>query len=266
MTGTEEGRSEPARVVWVAAGQFSVGRELARCLLDAGFRVAISGEPGDGLAEFRRLADGNPEALVIERDPADAAGAAEVVTQIQEQLGPLYALINGVRDVVEGPVLDVRPEQWRYAVHEVVTKPLFCSRAAAEAMVERAEGRIVMLSSYTAVRAVAGRLVGGATHASLESMMRIFALELAQHGICVNAVAIGPLAEESAEAMALSVPMRRLGTVTDVFQMVRYLLEPTTTWVTGAVLRLDGGAEATALLVGSADEVVPAGVDPAVAG
>jgi NAD(P)-dependent dehydrogenase (short-subunit alcohol dehydrogenase family) len=250
--------------VWVTGAHLPVGRQLASRLLEAGYRVAVSGDRNGDMAGARRLFADSADSLVTDHDITSTSDAVEIVAGIEERLGPLFALVNASSYFVERPVLEIRSEEWRRAVEVNLTQAFFCSRAAARPMTSRGAGRIVMLSSYTAVRAVSGMCIRGATLASAESMMRVSAMELAQHGLCVNAIALGPMAEESTDPPTTIVPMRRPGTVQDAFRLLSYLFEPSTTWLTGAVLRLDGGAEATALLVGRTGAVADARADDAV--
>ncbi|MEC8730238.1 MAG: SDR family oxidoreductase, partial [Actinomycetota bacterium] len=126
-------------------------------------------------------------------------------------------------------------------------------QAAMPGMIERKWGRIVNISSVVSLGGVVGRSSYGSSKASLEHLTRMWALELAQHGITVNDVAPGPVSTElfrennppgsPGEARYLSmVPLGKLGTVEDISSAVCFLMSESAGWITGQTLRVDGGS------------------------
>ena len=120
-------------------------------------------------------------------------------------------------------------------------------------MIERKWGRVVNISSVVSLGGVVGRSSYGSSKASLEHLTRMWALELAQHGITVNDVAPGPVSTElfrennppgsPGEARYLSmVPLGKLGTVEDISSAVCFLMSESAGWITGQTLRVDGGS------------------------
>jgi 3-oxoacyl-[acyl-carrier protein] reductase len=196
-------------------------------------QMAANGDTPIGLARTQ------PDDFPGEFFPVDLSNRSSTQAVLDEVVaaGAIDGILNNV-----GIVQDITV---RSAIQTV--------QAAMPGMIERKWGRVVNISSVVALGAVAGRSSYGSAKASLEHLTRMWALELAQHGITVNDVAPGPVSTElfrennppgsPGEAKYLSmVPLGKLGTVEDISSAVCFLMSDAAGWITGQTLRVDGGA------------------------
>jgi NAD(P)-dependent dehydrogenase (short-subunit alcohol dehydrogenase family) len=246
-------------VVWVTGGANGLGRGLCLGLARAGWRVAVSDIDGAAMDTLRLELAAIAPSLVMAGDVTSSAEIQSVLHEIENKLGPLDALINNALFAIRGSVVDVAEADWRRAVEVNLTGYFLCAQAAARRMVGRGSGRIVNMSSGAAERGIPGTVAYGCAKGGVNSMTRIFAVELAGHGICVNTVTTGPVMTEGfatlaaddvgIEARRRRVPMGRLGTVDDCLGIIEYLLSPASAWTTGALFHVDGGANNAGLVL-----------------
>jgi NAD(P)-dependent dehydrogenase (short-subunit alcohol dehydrogenase family) len=245
-------------VVWITGGANGLGRGLAVGLASAGWHVAVSDIDQQAVDNLRDELAAIGPSLVTVGDVTSSNDIHRILDEVEVKLGPLDALINNALFAVRGSVLDVTEADWRRAVEVNLTGYFLCAQAAARRMVLRKVGRIVNLSSGAAERGIPGTVAYGCAKGGVNAMTRIFAVELAQHGICVNTVTTGPVMTEGfatlaadaagVEARRRRVPMGRLGTVEDCLGIIEYLLAPASAWTTGALFNVDGGANNAGLV------------------
>jgi NAD(P)-dependent dehydrogenase (short-subunit alcohol dehydrogenase family) len=241
-----------------------------RRVLDLGGRVAlISGVGGNiGLAAARRLSElgarlavSDLDTRVAERAAAEVRGLAlsadirraescrELVQRVVDGLGRLDILVNTAGRSSFGSVLEMTEDAWRLEIDTNLTGSFLVAQAAARAMVASGSGgRIILFGSTAAESARAGGASHCASKAGVQMLVRVMALELAPHGVTVNAVAPGLVPHPGQasdagyrEAFKRMVPLGRLGQPEDVAGAVAYLASDAAAWVTGEVLHVDGG-------------------------
>jgi NAD(P)-dependent dehydrogenase (short-subunit alcohol dehydrogenase family) len=240
------------RVAVVTGGTQGIGRAIAERFARAGDHVLV-------VARDARRADavaaelGRAEAVA--GDVADPATAQRAVDAALERWGTIDVLVNNAAIDLAAPLLDVTAEQARHVTHVNLLGTVFFLQVAARAMREHGGGAIVNISSRLASVGVPEMAVYGATKGGVEALTRGAAIELAPHGIRVNAVAPGftetPLftawaAEQSdpaaaRTAVAAQIPQGRIATTADVAAAVWFLASEDAAHITGAVLAVDGG-------------------------
>ena len=245
-------------VVWVTGGANGLGRGLAIGLARIGWRVAVSDIDQTAIESLQTELAAIAPSLVMAGDVTSSDDIERVLNELEDKLGPLDAVINNALFAVRGSVLDVTEVDWRRAIDVNLTGYFLCTQAAARRMVSRRAGRIVNISSGAAERGIPGTVAYGCAKGGVNAMTRIFAVELAQHGICVNTVTTGPIMTEGfatlaadaagIEARRRRVPIGRLGTVDDCLGIIEYLLSPASAWTTGALFHVDGGANNAGLV------------------
>ncbi len=239
------------RVVMVTGGAHGIGLAIARAFAGEGARVIIFDRQAD---VAQRAADEitaatGAEALAVTADVRDAEAVSAAVTQSVDRFGQIDVLVNNAGIYPNTPVLEMDEAEWD-AVFDVNVKGMFLvSQAVARAMVERGNGgRIVNISSGAAESGRVGAAHYCASKAAVNMFTKVLALELAPHGIVVNAVGPGlieipgwSLSQDYIDAIVSTSPMGRIGQPEDVARAVLYLASPTATYITGTTLYVDGG-------------------------
>ena len=185
-------------------------------------------------------------------DLVDEAAAERVVGAVLERFGRLDVLVNNAGmtqtggEELSARFVDLDARSWRLALERNLTTAANVTRAALPPMLERRYGRIVNVSSVTGPRvAIIGESGYAASKAGLEGLMRTLALELGSAGITVNSVAPGWIATGSSTPAELKAgrhtPIGRPGTPDEVAAAVAFLADPTSSYITGHALVIDGG-------------------------
>jgi NAD(P)-dependent dehydrogenase (short-subunit alcohol dehydrogenase family) len=243
------------KVAIVTGGTVGIGRAVTELLLDRGASVVVVARDAErGRRMVEELGD-RPVALWA-GDVAEAATGPAAVALAQERFGGIDVLVNNAAVDHDEPLLQVAPETAEWVFRTNFHGSLRMLQAAAAAMVERgAGGAIVGLSSRLASIGVPGMAVYGAAKGAIEALTRGAAIELAPHGIRVNAVAPGftatPLYESwlqqqpdpaaTAAAQDAAIPLGRVATPYDVAATVAFLAGDDAAHITGAIVPVDGG-------------------------
>jgi NAD(P)-dependent dehydrogenase (short-subunit alcohol dehydrogenase family) len=236
------------RTALVTGAGRGIGRGCARALAEAGADVVlVSRTPGelDTLAaELRTL---GAEARAVALDVTDASRVRRLVAELPR----LDALVVSAGGNIPEPLLDVTEEHLDALLDLNVRSVFLTVQAAARRMVDAGAGAIVLMSSQMGHVGAAGRTVYCTTKHAVEGLTKAAAVELAAHGVRVNAVAptfvdtpmtapflAAPGFKASVERR---IPLGRLGRVEDVAAAVVYLVSDSASLVTGTSLRIDGG-------------------------
>ena len=233
-----------SETVWLTGGSSGIGADLCQQLLTDGYEV-VSFARRPPPFEHDNLHSVLADLTNIETSTAafNQAATENSATRIIHNAGATF----------EKPLEEVTPEDLDAVTQLHLGSAIAMVQAALPAMKERHHGRIILMST----RAIVGlekRTVYSATKAGMVGMGRTWALELAPHGVTVNMVAPGPIAEtemfdavvppdtELAERVAARVPVGRLGRPSDISRAVQFFLADDADFVTGQTLFVCGGA------------------------
>jgi NAD(P)-dependent dehydrogenase (short-subunit alcohol dehydrogenase family) len=237
---------ETALVTGAAAG---IGRALTRALRDAGVRVAALDRDAEGLATLR-----GERVHPVVVDLLDPVAAQAAVEHAWSALGRIEGVASCAGIYPVTPLMDLAVEEWDRVLALNLRAPFIVGRGAARLMVEHGvRGRIVNISSTAATFCRPGVAHYGSSKAGLNQLTRDMAIELAPHGIRVNAVAPGLVATEKVmqvaaeqgkaehEAKLARIPLGREAGTEDIVPLIMMLLGDASAYCTGSVLLADGG-------------------------
>jgi NAD(P)-dependent dehydrogenase (short-subunit alcohol dehydrogenase family) len=187
---------------------------------------------------------------VADFDVRDRAAVDAGVGALVERLGGCDAVVAnaGVVDTIHRAER-FSADEWEKDVATNLSGPFNVIRAAFHALAQSGDGRVVVISSASAETGLPGQVAYTAAKAGLVGMARTLAAEWGRHGIRCNVVMPGVIATPKVEALpepvkqgiAASLPLGRLGEPSEIAGTVAFLLSPAAAYITGAVIRVDGG-------------------------
>ncbi len=232
--------SEPeARSVLVTGGNRGIGRAIAEAFLANGDRVAVTTRSG-----------GAPEgALDVRCDITDQDAVDAAFARIEEEHGPVEVLVANAGITADTLVLRMSDDDWSSVIDTNLTGSFRLAKRAAKGMLRLRRGRLVFISSVVGLLGSAGQVNYAASKAGLVGMARSLARELGSRSITANVVAPGfietdmtaVLTDDQKATIKTQVPLGRYGSVDEVAETVLWLTGQGASYVTGAVIPVDGG-------------------------
>lgn len=232
-------QSTTPRVVLITGGAKGIGLACARQFIAIGDHVAVtynSSPPPDDI--FSVKCD------VTQQSDVDAAFSA-----VEEKFGPVQILVSNAGVTRDGLLLRMGEEDFSSVIDANLTAAYRVCKRATQGMLRARSGRIILMSSVVAMLGSAGQANYAASKAGLIGLARSLARELGSRSITVNVVAPGPidtdmtaaLGEKRLAELSAAVPLGRTGTVEEIAGVVTFLASPAASYITGAVLPVDGG-------------------------
>ncbi len=238
------------RVFVITGAARGIGVAAARRFAGQGAHVAALDVDEEALRSLE--AESARAILGVRADVSGAHGVESAFDAVMRAFGGVDVLVNCAVVRGNGPLAEVEEATIDAALAVGLKGVILCARRAAREMAGRGGGAIVNMSSFYAHTPAKERVVYAAVKAGVEGLTRALAVELAEDGVRVNAVAAGPvltkLREERGDADPRTMaeryrksPMGRFGRVEEVLDAIEYLATPRSSYMTGHVLMLDGG-------------------------
>jgi NAD(P)-dependent dehydrogenase (short-subunit alcohol dehydrogenase family) len=240
------------RVTIVTGAGSGIGRETARRLAAEGAMVVVADRDGDGAeAVADEISAGGGTAIATRTDVSVAADVAAMAAAARAAFGPVDLLVNNAAIGQGDDVLAIDEATWDEELAVDLKAAFLCAKAALPDMIERRRGAIVNVATVNALAAL-GLEAYSAAKAGLVSLTRSLAVRYGRYGVRANAVAPGtvrtPIWRERLEKdpqvfekLAPWYPLGRVGEPEDVAHAVLFLASDEAAWITGVVLRVDGG-------------------------
>jgi 3-oxoacyl-[acyl-carrier protein] reductase len=227
------------RVVLVTGGNRGIGLAIAEAFKLLGDTVIITNRSGTAPAGL----------LAVEMDVTDTTSVDLAFKEIEANYGSVDILVANAGITRDGLVMRMSDEDFIDVVDTNLTGAFRVARAATRGMLKKRSGRMIFVGSVVGALGSAGQVNYAATKSGLVGMARSFARELGSRGITANVVAPGfvetdmtaVLSEDRRKEIVGAVPLQRLCTPAEVAGVVTFLAAPAASYITGAVIPVDGG-------------------------
>jgi len=239
------------KVALVTGGSRGIGRACCEALAEHGATVVVNYVKGE--AQAKEVADAitakGGKAEIVGFDVADAKAAEAAVEEVAKRHGRLDILVANAGISIDGLLLRLKDEDVDRLYQVNVRGSLACAKAATKTMMRAKTGRVIFLSSVVGEMGNVGQTAYAATKAAVLGAAKSIAREFASRNITVNAIAPGFIETDMTHGMTdamkeqinKAIPLARTGTAREVAAGVVYLASDEAAYVTGQVLRINGG-------------------------
>lgn len=235
----------------ITGSSSGIGAAIAQELASHGAKVAIhyrgNAQGAETIAAAIRAQ--GAECAIYQADVSDVDQAAQLVKQVQSNLGSLDILVNNAGTTRDTLLMSMKEEEWDAVINTNLKSVYTVTRAALRGMLKNRWGRIINITSIVGLTGQAGQTNYAASKAGIIGFTKSLAREVASRNITVNAVAPGfiptaltdVLSEEQRNTIISNTPMGRMGTPEEIAWAVAFLAAERSDFITGQVLTVDGG-------------------------
>ena len=240
------------QVAIVTGASRGIGRAIAAELASEGANLVLTARGVEGVeAAAAALAEDHPDGrfLPVGCDVSNWDSVSELIDRTVGEFEKIDFLVNNAGITRDNLVMRMKKEEWEDVLAANLTGVFNTCRLAARQMLRQRSGRIVNITSVVGLLGNAGQVNYAASKGGIISLTYSLAREMASRGVLVNAVAPGfietdmtaAMPEAAREAMAEGIPLARIGKPEEISSLVAFLCGPGASYITGEVIRVDGG-------------------------
>jgi len=239
------------RIALITGGSRGIGRSIAKRLAKEGFYVVINYVSNEQAAQdaLSAIKSAGGKGQIAPFDVSDFDATQKAVEDIVEELGGLHILINNAGITHDTLILRMKEEDWTNVISVNLNGVFNCTKAVTRIMIKQRYGRIINLTSVVGEMGNSGQTNYAASKAGIIGFTKAAAREMASRSITVNAVSPGfietditrALTEEIRKSYIERIPLGRFGSPEDITGVVAFLTSDEASYITGEVIRVNGG-------------------------
>ncbi len=239
------------KIALVTGGGRGIGRAISLALAQEGAKVCVNYLHSQDAAEevVKRIKENKGEAISYRADVSKLEEVNRMVEETNKRFGRIDILINNAGLNIDKYLMIMNEEEWDKVIDVNLKGTFNCSKAVSRVMIGQRSGNIINISSVSAISGTAGQTNYSAAKGGMISFTKSLARELAPFGIRVNALVPGLIDTEMVKKMPKEMlnrilemtPLKRIGKPEEVAMVVTFLVNEEAGYITGQVIRVDGG-------------------------
>lgn len=248
------------QVAVVTGSSRGIGRAIACELARQGFRIVVNYYQNQdaaqtafnqeqALAVLEEIKSAGGSGIIVGADVSDSEAAGHLIETTVKEFGQVDVLVNNVGINKDQLMLRISDDDWHNVINTNLNSAFYCSRSALKHMVRKRYGRIINISSVVGLIGNAGQAHYAASKSGLLGLAYSIAREYGSRGITANVIAPGyiqsdmtaDLTPDQTAKILAGIAVRRLGTPEDIAGVVAFLASPPAAYISGQVIRVDGG-------------------------
>lgn len=239
------------KVAFITGATRGIGRQIAITLAKEGFDIAINyRKENEDLIETKKMVeDQKVKCFTVQGDVSSFEDSERMVKDIIEEFNHIDILVNNAGITKDMLLMRMKKEDFESVIGVNLVGTFNITKNVIPYMMKNRSGRIINVSSVVGISGNAGQTNYSASKAGIIGFTKSLAKEVGSRNILVNAVAPGlietqmtdVLKEEVKEEISKTIPLKRMGTVEDVANVVKFLASKDSSYITGQVINIDGG-------------------------
>lgn len=239
------------KVAFITGATRGIGRQIAITLAKEGFDIAINyRKENEDLIETKKLVEAqNVKCFTVQGDVSSFEDSERMVKDIIEEFNHIDILVNNAGITKDMLLMRMKKEDFESVIGVNLVGTFNITKNVIPYMMKNRSGRIINVSSVVGISGNAGQTNYSASKAGIIGFTKSLAKEVGSRNILVNAVAPGfietqmtdVLKEEVKEEISKTIPLKRMGTIEDVANVVKFLASKDSSYITGQVINIDGG-------------------------